>query len=142
MPKVGADVSEARDFNPLDPEWYEVEIAKVPEIGKAQSSGNPVLRVELDVIGGPEQKDGSQPEGRKLFKTIPMSGEGAGILVNFLEAFEIEYDKKGNNVTFDTDDCLQARAQVKVRHRMYEGEKQPDVRRFRRLGAGTASDEE
>ena len=142
MPKVDADVSEARDFNPLDPEWYEVEIAKVPELDKAKTSGNPVIKVEMDVIGGPEQKDGSQPEGRKLFKTIPMTGEGAGILVNFLEAFEVEYEKKGNKVLFDTDDCLQARAQVKVRHRTYEGEKQPDVRRFRRLGSAASSDEE
>jgi len=134
MPKVGADVSEARDFGPLDPDWYEVEIAKVPEVAKAQSSGNPVILVEMDVIGGPGQKDGSQPEGRKLFKNIPLSGAGTGILINFLEGFEIPFEKEGNQINFDTDDCLQARAEVKVRQRIYEGEKQPDIRRFRPIG--------
>ena len=141
MPRVEADVSNARDFNPLDPDWYGVEVSKVPEVHKAKSSGNPVVSVEMDVIDGPEQKDGSQPEGRKLFKTLPITGEGTGILVNFLEAFEIDYDKKGNNVVFDTDDFLQARAEVKVRTRMYEGEKQPDIRRFRKVGAGTGEEE-
>jgi len=141
MPKVDADVSEARDFNPLDPGWYEVEITKVPEAGTSEK-GNPVIRVELDVIGGDEQNDGSQPEGRKLFKTIPTTGEGAGILKNFLKAFEIDYDQTGNRISFDTDDCLQARAEVKVRHRTYEGEKQPDVRRFRALGSAADSDED
>lgn len=141
MPKVDADVSEAREFKPLDPDWYEVEISKVPEAGKAQSSGNPVVSVEMDVIGGPDQKDGSHPEGRKLFKTIPLTGEGTGILINFLEGFEIEFEKVGNKVSFDTDDCLQARAEVKVRQRMYEGEKQPDIRRFRPIGSAEPDEE-
>jgi hypothetical protein len=142
MPKVDADVSEAREFSPLDPDWYELEISKAPEPGAAKSSGNPVVSVEFDVIGGPEQKDGSQPEGRKLFKTIPLSGEGTGILINFLESFDIPFEKEGNRVLFDTDDCIQARGEAKVRQRTYEGEVQPDVRRFRSMGAAVASDEE
>jgi hypothetical protein len=142
MPRVGADVSEAREFKPLDPEWYQVEIAKVPEAGKAKSTGNPVISVEFDVIGGPTQKDESEPEGRKLFKTIPLTGEGTGILLNFLDAFGIDYEKEGNQVVFDTDDCLQARAEVKVRIREYEGEKQSDLRRFRVLGSAREQDEE
>ena len=141
MPKVGADVSEARDFSPLDVGFYQVEISKVPEVVKAKSSGNPVLSVELDVIGGADQEDGSPCEGRKLFKSIPLSGEGTGILMNFLDSFGVEYEKQGSQISFDSDDLLQARAEVKVRHRMYEGEKQPDIRRFRALGAGGEDEE-
>ena len=140
--RVKADVSEAQEFAPLVNGTYSVEGMKaIP--GKAQETGNPVLKLEMQILDGPDlDEKGTSPAGRPLFKTIPMSGKGAGILLNALDSFEVPYDKQGDSIEFDPEDFIGQEAEVRVRQREYQGEIQPDVKRFRKTGSSKEEPEE
>jgi hypothetical protein len=59
---------------PLVPGKYEVEIPKVPTSKDSENSDGVNITFELVVVGGPDQEDGSDPQGRLIFHRVFIMG--------------------------------------------------------------------
>ena len=93
---------------PLNNSFYDFSISE------AKISGDYRLQVMLMVTDGPEQSDGSDPNGRKIVQFFATGGwendkDGGdfrkGRLVKFLAAVGIEHDPD-EELEFDTDDLM------------------------------------
>lgn len=142
MPKISADVSEARGgLVTLKPGEYELECGGAEPT--TASTGNPVLKLDpLKVVEGPEQ--GEDEDGKKLPsavgrslppKYLPLAGKGAGILVAALEAFDVAFTKRGDKVTFDPEEFVGKQATVIIGQRQYQGDVYPEIKRFKKAKA-------
>jgi hypothetical protein len=116
----------------LDKADYTVRVDKAEMV--ATSSGGMMVKLEETVIGGPEQEDGSDPQGRKIFDNLvlPNSGQKDGgrfaavKLRKTLDAFGVQYDNTG----FAVGDLVGQTAIARVNHRTYEDELQVDVKKY------------
>jgi len=139
MPKISADVSEARSISPLKPGEYVVECGDA--VPTTASTGNPVLKLEpLTILSGPDQgedEDGKalpSAKGRSLPpKYLPLAGKGAGILVSALEAFDIAFTKRGDKVSFDYDEFKGKTVMAHIGQRQYQGDTYPEIKRFKKV---------
>lgn len=101
----------------LSPAIYTVEVVKAEDI-VSQQKGTRGLALELMVVDGPDQPNGSQPMGKRIFDTLwyPHSGmkDGgtfAGVrLQDALACFGV----LANGSTFDVDDFVGKQGTVKT----------------------------
>ena len=120
----------------LDKGDYVVRVDKA-ELVQTQN-GNYMVKLEETVIGGDEQEDGSDPQGRKIFDNLVLPDQGqkdggrfAGVrLRQTCDAFGVSYDNTG----FNAGDFVGQEAIARVKHRTYEGELQLDVRKYLPVG--------
>lgn len=83
MSFLKTDPSKAGGFQPIKPGNYECVISKV-EVTTAQSSGNPMMKVELTVRNGVEQEF----KGRKLFDNLAVTEKAMFKFHNLSHALE------------------------------------------------------
>lgn len=62
-------------FDPLVPGEYVVQINKPPVVAPSEKSSGDNWKFDLTVLDGPEQADGSAPDGRMLFENVFIMGE-------------------------------------------------------------------
>jgi len=145
MPLIEVDMEQARELTPVGDGVYECVINKEPEFfkasDKAKHPGSPNMKWEMtvaDIEGQEEQK------GAKLFRNTPLTGEGAGITLQMLDALKVAYEKETifdessgkeriRTIRFNTSDCLGGRLLVTVKQKEYEGRLTSNVTKVSQL---------
>ena len=99
-------LSEAKERSPLDTGIYTLEVGDDTK-GIVKDDGNITLQVQSEVMEGPEQRDESQSEGRKVYDWFQMTnlhlhsdgGNFARAKLNaFLQASGVDFDESAIDV--------------------------------------------
>lgn len=107
IPGVYKDKGVLGVFTPLDEGEYLLQLDKAEET--TSQNGNYQIRAELIVVDGPEQEDGSDPKGKKVFDRVTVTDHPFTItrLKNFLKAFQVPVSTKDQ---FDPTDGIGKKA--------------------------------
>jgi len=114
----------------LDPGWYPVIIKKVSQ-EKAKSDGGQSTNtwIDMTVLGGPDQQDGSRPNDTPLRRCF--SEKAPGFIIPYLQACGASVKTEGGN--YDIEKSIGKKIQAYVKNRLWEGNLQNDVVDFRAL---------
>jgi len=112
------NLSEYERQGALDAGLYEVMCASAEDT-ISQQKGTRGLSLDLVVVNGPTQADGSEPMGRHIFQTLwyPHSGmkdggKFAGVMLReACECFGVRYDNTG----FDNEEFLDRQGTIKTK---------------------------
>jgi hypothetical protein len=118
---------------PLDNGRYQVEVPKVPTAKESEKSPGTNISWEFTVIAGPDQNDGSDPNGRVIrWNTFIMDEDhpqyedyhhiGIDELADFANAFGVNVTRS-NNIQLDDFQGKVAVLSVGQKEEEYEGEK-------------------
>lgn len=111
----------------LDPGWYKVKVKKVSQETAKSDGESTNTWVDMTVIGGPNQQDGTLPVDVPVRRCF--SEKAPGFIVPFLTAMGAKIDQAGG--TFDIEKAVGKELLVYVANRMWEGSLQNDVKDFK-----------
>lgn len=111
-------------FPPLDEGDYLLETIE-SEWTTSKTSGNPMLKLQHQVLDGPEQEDDKNIAGRRLFSNLAVTDKPFTIqkLKNACVAHGVEISKQGS---FDEKEFIGKKVTAKVGLRMNELTNEPD----------------
>jgi hypothetical protein len=111
IPGVYKDRGALGQFVPVDEGEYLVQLDSVEET--ESKNGNYQLVAELIVVDGPEQEDGRDPKGQKIFDRCTVTDHPFTVtrLKNFLNAFQIPVSTQDS---FDPKDGLGKKASAVI----------------------------
>jgi len=130
MPRVGFNREKvATEWRPFDDGEYEVEVHNAePYQSKA---GKPALKLDMIVLSGPDQADGSDVIGRHLFDNMSAVDDGnAFSLAMAIDCFQVPCDEEG----FDSDDFIGCTGRVETVQEEFEGVVRTKIDKY--LGSG------
>lgn len=133
MARSNVSPTEVKKFYPLIEGKYTVEVATAA-LGKSPK-GNTTLKLELNVLDGPEQpiyNDEGEPTdettscaGRKLSTTVWVDARSSD-LQNALDSFKVPYGPQG----WDSEDFVGKEAIAFVKVRLYDEEPVNNIKKF------------
>jgi len=111
---------------------YLVTIAKA-SLGESKQKKTPAVDLDYEIVAGPEQKDGRIIEGKHIFQHIYFpAGKDNGIsertLKQLCKAAKVELDGDENDIM---ESLNGAELKIVVKHRMYNGEAQEDIKSYK-----------
>lgn len=129
MPQVSVDFSQVQEFELIPEGEYLVEVDEA-EV-KQSSTGKSMMQLQLTV------KEPEDYEGRKLFDNMMLEGNALWRTKRDLGA--LMGNVPDGQFSFSTEDLVGAQCIVYVSHRVWkvedggDGEKRPDIRRYKSL---------
>jgi hypothetical protein len=140
--EIEVNLEEAKDFTPVPSASYEVELPDEEDCVEPYEADSGTMCVWWNcIVTGSNGQD--EYKGRKLRRSSPLTGEGAGITINALEGFGIPYEAtkdpetgKVLAVKFETNNGRGKHAIARVKTRSYDdkqtGEKRTvnDIKSF------------
>jgi hypothetical protein len=117
------------EINTLIPEdEYPIEVVDFTQ-KTAKSSGNPMIKWTFQIVGGPHN-------GRQLFTNTVMTQRALPILARLLSALGVydPEDPEKQSLSLVHGEIVGLRCIGVVKHREYEGEKQAELKSFKKGG--------
>lgn len=96
------------------------------EVCYGQQSGEPYIKLELRVDGGPAN-------GRKLFTNCSLQEQALPMTKPTLRALGLDVEE---DIDFEPSDVVGVECVIAVNHREYNGEKRPNVRKVYSIDEG------
>jgi hypothetical protein len=121
MPRVDLDLTDVKEFAPIEDGPYPASVAEVSEVKTGPKSK--YLTVTFEITDG-------EFVGRKLFRNYPISGAGAGFFTGMIQKATGVELTPGEMASYDTDDLLGARCTIVVKNEEYpegSGDFRPQV---------------
>lgn len=112
----------------LDPGWYKAKVTKVSQ-DPSNAGDSTNTWVNFTILGGPEQKDKSNPAETPVRRCF--SEKAPGFIVPFLAACGAQVGQNGGN--FDIEKSVNKEMLIYVGNKMYENKPQNDVSDFKAL---------
>jgi len=125
MPKINFRASET-EFKPIENGSYPVEVEKMGL--KRSSTGNDMIEAEFKIL-----VPMAEGYGTKLFDNFSLLPQSGWKLKNFLEAAGVPHtafplQEKGSfDISFDTDDAIDARLVVRTEQETYQSNKKKNA---------------
>lgn len=112
----------------LNPGWYKAKITKVSqEPAKSDGGESTNTWVDLSVVSGPLQNDGSSPTDVPVRRCF--SEKAPGFILPFLKALNTKVEAGGGQ--FDLERSVGREVMVYIKNREWQGSMQNDVADFR-----------
>lgn len=129
-----------KDWEPekvLDNGWYEARcVAADPTTTR---NGDPAVNIRYEIVSGPEQSHGQDPEGRVVFDMLMLqySGQkakGEQFVKDKIMRTILSMNIADENGEFDTDDMVGTEVEIALNTDEYQGKKKNSVNDIRPVG--------
>jgi hypothetical protein len=114
----------------VDEGWYLVEITKAAT-GESKQKHTPSIDIDYSVSAAPEQLDGRDCTGHRIFQHIYFSDKNSDVsartMKQLCKAAGVELDSEEQIL----EDLVGKELKIQIKHREYQGEIQEEVKSYK-----------